>query len=393
MTSVKMINFRALLCFVLMFNLGWADVLFEDIEMEIFDNRKTDFETNVLNSLKITKNFFASSAGKCALTAGSKVCNCIPYAKLLGGLLPKLGDLLAEQSDWKKAFIQALSEETNSAITLNQIVWIESTLNTIHEMIPLLNERKQTDIQNRKSNAQFILYQLNTMMNYFDHRAGLFKKYPLITAPLLISLIQVIALFSPLANALIPIEAKHLQLTCKARDVLIAYRARSVYTRTKQLNLEFLYNKYVMDALKQPYNEYGYNQSNPGTLHCDSGCEKPYPPTYCNSVCRQFRGEINCQRAQCNNYELDRHSYCVVDAFGTNKYHHDDIINIKSPTSEQSFPCVSDYVGLVRHRVEDIFPVALLNKMCDRRPRKLTGSGWLTIHLGLCEYFIFYLTV
>lgn len=385
MTAIKMTTFRALLCFVLIFELSSADLLFEDVEFDIFDNRKTDFEANVLNSLKITKNFFGSKEGKCVLAAGAKAVNLIPYVKTLSALLPKIGDLLAEQSDWKRAFIQALSEETNRAITLNQIVWIESELQTIHDLIPLLDEKKQPDLENRKSNAQYIQNQINTMMNYFDHRAGLFKKYPLITSPLLISLIEIIAIFTPIANSLIPIEAKHLQLTCKARDVLMAFRSRAIYERTKQLNLEYLYNQYVMDALKQPFNEYGYNDTNPGTLHCDGGCEKPYPPTYCNGVCRQFRNERNCKRAQCNHYEMDQHSYCVVDGFGRNKFSHDNIINIKKPLSEQAFPCVSEYVGLVRHRVEDMFPVSFLNKMCDRRPRNQTGQGWLTIHIGLCK--------
>lgn len=385
MATIKMRMFRALLCIVLMAELGRADVLFEDMEVEVFDNRKTDFEANVLDSLKVTKNFFGSSIGKAALNAGAKVINFVPYVKQLSALLPKLGSLLAEQSDWKTTFIRALAEETNRAITLNEIVWIEATLQTIHGLIELLDERRQPDIERRKSNAQDILNFVDTMMNYFDHRAGLFKKYPLITSPLLISLIQVIALFTPLANTLIPIESKHMQLACKSRDVLMAYRSRSVYARSKQLNLEFLYNKYAMDVLRRPFNEYGYNETNPGTLRCDSGCEKPYPPTYCNSVCRQFRNERNCKRRQCNNYGLDQHSYCVIDAFGTNKYSHDNIINVKDP-AEQSFPCVTDYVSLVRHRVEDMFPVALLNKMCDRRPRNLTGLGWLTIHLGLSKF-------
>lgn len=379
-------SFRALLCFVLAVELVKADVLFEDMEVEVFDNRKTDFETNVLDSLKITKNFFAGSAGKAVFNAGAKAINLIPYAKTLSTLLPKLGDLLAEQSDWKVTFVKALAEETNRAITLGEIVWIESKLQTIHCLIELLNQRIEPDLANRKTNAQYLLNDVNTMMNFFDHRAGLFKKYPLITSPLLISLIQIIAVFTPIANTIIPVQSKHMQLACKARDVLMAYRARSVYARTKQLNLDYLYDKHVMDVLRRPFNEYGYNETNPGILHCESGCEKPFPTKHCDSVCRQFRDERNCKRAQCNHYELDMHSYCVIDKFGTNRYSHDDIIDIKNQKPDDKFPCVTDYVSLVRHRVEDMFPVALLDKMCDRRQRKLTGLGWLTIHLGLCKY-------
>lgn len=385
-----MITFRVFLCFVLVFKFGWADVPFDDVKFEIFENRKTDFETNILNSLQIAKNFFGSGAGKAVFNAGAKAINFIPFIKALSSLLPKLGDLLAEQSDWRPVFARAITEETNHAITHNQLVWLESTMQTIEQNIPLLDEQKQPDIENRKSNALFIQNNINTMMNYFDQRSGLFKKYPLVTAPLLVSLVSIIAVFTPLANTLIPIEAKHLQLTCKAHDVLLAYRSRAVFARTQKLNLEYLYNKFVMDALKQPYNEYGYNQTNPGILQCDSGCEKPYPETYCKSVCRQYRDERNCMRAQCNRYELDQHSYCVTDAFGSNKYNHKDIIDGKDPTAVPAFPCVSDYVGLVRHRVENIFPVALLDKLCDRRPRKRTGYGWLTIHLGLRKYAILF---
>lgn len=385
-----MIIFRALLCFVLVFKLVSADVPFDDVKLEIFENRKTDFETNILNSLKIAKNFFGSGAGKAVFNAGAKAINFIPFIKVLSALLPKLGNLLAENSDWRPVFAKAITEETNHAITHNQLVWLESTMQTIEQNIPLLDEQKQPDIENRKANALYIQNNINTMMNYFDQRSGLFKKYPLVTAPLLVSLASIIAVFTPLANSLIPIEAKHMQLTCKAHDVLLAYRSRAVFQRTKKLNLEYLYNQFVMDALKQPFNENGYNQTNPGILHCDSGCEKPYPVTYCKSVCRQYRNERNCVRTQCKHYELDHHSYCISDAFGSNKYNHNDIIDGRNPTSVSSFPCVSDYVGLVRHRVENIFPVAILDKLCDRRQRKKTDYGWLTIHIGLCMYCICY---
>ena len=126
----------------------------------------------------------------------------------------------------------------------------------------------------------------------------------------------------------------------------------------------------MVQVLQQPFNPNGYNLTDPGVVHCKAGCEeKLYSGAlYCNHVCR---GEYKCSKL-CKDIGFDRHVYCLTDEFGPNEYSQTRIINGIYPAIKTS--CLKDYASLVRHRVEKMFPIELLKRLCGQRsPPKQTG--------------------
>lgn len=83
--------------------------------------------------------------------------------------------------------------------------------------------------------------------------------------------------------------------------------------------------------MRKQYNENGYNTTK--DFQCDEGCSKPFSGVF-----------------------------CLHDDFGESEYYID---NYMDPT------CVVDYADLVRHRVENMFPVKLLNSLCVGEKSKI----------------------
>ena len=82
----------------------------------------------------------------------------------------------------------------------------------------------------------------------------------------------------------------------------------------------------MTETLSKPYNEEGYSHTIPATIRCEKGCNNP------NSMS----------------------NFCVLDEFGPQQY------------QGSSTDCPMDYAELVRYRVEEMFPVDLLAKLCNR---------------------------
>lgn len=177
------------------------------------------------------------------------------------------------------------------------------------------------------------------MINFFELKSCLFRKHPLIGTPPLILLASLVAMFSPIARTLIPLEAKNPQISCKMHDVLVDYRPIIVSARLQQLHTEKSIFTPMLEVMSWPFNSNGYNKSNPAVIDCEKGCKsnRTYP------------------------MEL-----CLKDNFSQDEY---DVQNNGSLT------CVHDYAALIRHRVETLFPIELMNNLCvERYSRETTGK-------------------
>lgn len=65
-------------------------------------------------------------------------------------------------------------------------------------------EPTNPDNETKKTIATNVHMRIDEMMNFFASPDSLFKKYPLISAPLLIMLAQLTAYFTPIVNTLVP---------------------------------------------------------------------------------------------------------------------------------------------------------------------------------------------
>lgn len=314
-----------------------SQVPFYNVKFELFDKRTTNFEHTIYNSLQSTQNFFARDDVKKAIEIETTIVQFIPFVSEINSIIHTVIGLLDEESDWKKDFSKAIASETMRLVADNQIHWMQSQIKTIRKNIHLLDENKQPNLQSRMANAQFIHNSLDTMVNYLGNKVSVFRKFPLVTSPLVISLSLLIATFIPIAKSIIPIETEELQLACKTQDLLEKYRSRAVMARADKVNTIYDHYDAMMKELSKPYNSRGYNQLAHNTLHCSMGCHTP---------------------------DSHKNSHCIVDEFSKMKYNYG---NTK---------CINEYTALIRHRMEEMFPVEIFTKLCGNgnRERRTTGK-------------------
>lgn len=330
-------NCRIFFCLILAAQLARANIPFNQVKFQIFDKEPTNFEIRTTHSVNSIKSFFDSAAVKDDLIG--KLKTVIPYLSYLDILTTFNDNLLKSESDWAMDFIASIENSIESSWAKRRFILMETIIQSIHGKIARLDQENQPNLATRKSNARYIQSNLESLIDYFAENDGIFKQLPLLSAPLLINVALIIAVFTPIGNQLIPGEVNDLQLACKAKDVLEDYRTRVIFLRAKKINSMDLYYKYMAPVLTRPYNPLGYAaEDSSGISHCTPGCT-----------------------------DNDK-SVCLIDEFGEGQK-----LNLKNGDGI-SFDCITEYVGLVRHRTEKMFPVEMLDKLCvDRKPRTPTG--------------------
>lgn len=318
----------------------WAAIPYDKLELNIFDDRPRDFELHVFEATQKVERFFARDEILYGIAAGLLALNSTTlYVGPFAELTSLVRDTLGGRGEWRMRLTTAISTEVLHGITENEIRWMEATIRTIQDKTKLLDD-SNPDLDNRKTIASIIHTDLSKMINFFDIKTSLFRRYPLIGTPPLIQLASLVALFSPIAQTLIPMEAKNPQIACKMYDVLMDYRPRTVAARLHKLSAETsnaektIFNS-IVKAMALPYNQRGYNETSPATIDCEQGCK-------------------------------NRVSHCLTDTFGTVEYY---------VSNEYTSTCVTDLLKFIRYRVEKLFPIDLLDKLCvNRAPKIPTGN-------------------
>lgn len=318
-----------------------AEIPYDDVELNLFSKQTRVFELNVLQSTQIAKSFFDRDDVSIAIAIGTIGLEFVPYIGRFARLIPLMRDTVGDRSEWRTQFTKAIADEKMNAITESENRWMEATMLTIQSKIKLLGE-DNPDLENRKTIASIIHTDFDKMINLFDLKSSLFRKYPLLGAPPLIQLATLITIFNPIANALIPFEANNSPISCKMLDVLLDYRPIVVNARLHKIYTEMATFQSIVDVMSLPYNPNGYNDTNPGVIDCEIGCTNRILPVL----------------------------ICLKDKFGKEQF----LMEREDPE------CLLDYAKLIRYRIEELFPVELLNNMCgNREPRQPTGEFYKNI--------------
>lgn len=320
---------------------------YDEVSINIFDRKQTSFELRVFETTEMVKSFYGRDDVVLAIAVGQTALKFLPYIAEFAKLIPLVKNTLDGRGEWQTAFTKAVKDEIMFGISESEIRWMEATMQTIQDKIKLLDETNP-DLANKKTIASIIHTDLDKMINFFDLKTSLFRKYPLLGAVPLIQLASVVALFSPLAREIIPFEANHPQISCKMHDVLLDYRQLTVMARLHKLRIKVFVEETVIGSMRRksplievmslPYNATGYSLTNPPVIDCQPDCEGS----------RLFLDDV-----------------CLKDTFSTQDYYSN---NIGAST------CAVDYGALIRHRTEGLFPVELLNNLCiDQKPQQPTG--------------------
>lgn len=315
-------------------------ISYDEVQINIFDERPRDFESRVFDTLNSTNFFYSNQTDSPFIGDESEYTleKYMAYIEQIKKTAQSLRDTLAEESEWQALFTKAIEHEPQHEVAENERNRMKVTMQTIRSKIKLLDE-SNPDLENRRTCASIVHTDLDKMINFFDLKSSLFRKYPLMGTPPLIQLALLVAVFSPFARMLIPFEAKNPEISCKMHDILLDYRSRTVYARLHQLNSEKSIFDSIVKVMELPFNEYGYNVTDPAVIHCERGCESS--------------GTFTSTRI------------CLNDTFSTAKF----LIENDEKT------CILEYASMIRHRVEKLFPINLLKKECvNRASMNTTGK-------------------
>lgn len=318
-----------LLCIIKFFVPSWA-IPIDEVKFKMFDNKNPNIQTEILKSLQTTQNVFALPEVKKAVVAGLTVGIVAEFWAPATNMLFIVVNLLGQESDWRESFSRTIANKLDRGVALSQLHWMKATMDTIKTKFDLMSESNPKGL--RASIARFIHRECDRMLNLFARQDSFVKKYPLLGTPLLIQLAQFVALFHPIAKTLIKLEAMTPELSCKMSNILLDYRPRMVNARLEKLHEDSTKGLVTETNHLRAFFSGDYNKTIPATFDCEKKC-----------VMNTAKGKL-----------------CLIDDFG-DSWH-------TIPWS-----CASNYILILRQRVEEIFPVESLNSVCADKPQA-TGT-------------------
>lgn len=329
-----MFTFQRISCIFIVFGMSFAVIPHNKVRFTIFDSHLCEFESSLIDLVQSTEKFFVDK--NVSNINNVEIVDLSPYIKQLPGLSSKFRNILKEDEDWSKLFNDTIKNDSRRDTIFRDIHQMYKKMDDLRSYAHLLGDSDYSHllVQNRHND-------LLKIIDYFNKGDSPFKKSPLIGAPPLIALALVVSVFYPISKALIPYAYPN--LPCKIQDVLSDYRSRVIDARFDELTVELsstdqsmLPHEQLTAIKSKPYSPIGYTNSR--SLDCEKGC-KPIE-TFTKGEC--IRDEFN------------------VDEYFTWDY--------------SDSACIESYGYLVRQRVEQIFPVRLLSKLCDPTPQNTTGK-------------------
>lgn len=329
---------------------------YNDIEFELLDGFPNTVDSQVQQLVQTTKNFYLRNDIDCVTEGGiTKVINYGPYLRQIISILPIVQGAIGNEYEWKRTLHKAIPDAGRRTIIENDIRSMEGSLRNIAYYIGSLEPNKNLSMNSKAAILQNIHDSLDAMVNKFSYRQSIFRKYPLIAMPIVLSLASLISLIIPVETAILPEMDKRTLISCKLYETLINYRPLAVESRLLKLDIidsmgAVIHKRNpINNVLAKPYNEYGYNHSRDASISC-------------RRECRATDGE---------------HIYvCLRDSLSGTEY--------DCNKRFEMYSCLFSYMEFVRHRVERSFtdPIKLLLKGCGietrNRPR-FTKTGNITL--------------
>lgn len=285
----------------------------------------------------------------------------LPFASEVMDIAGGLAAIFTEQPDYKNEFMEKVLEKARVERIESQIIGIEAFLKTVQEHVPFINEttfcvRDKYEKQHQNLSQIPIQPQLLDQYLYTCNGSGVdvrtniihykfienvneitmmnssYRHYPLLAAPVLIELGLMASLFEPFAMEFIFGVANDRKISCKYRDAMIDHLPFVLEARFQKVKTDVAN---MVKVRNEPYNPNGYLQS-----------EDPHLPCLTN----------------CDNDD------CLVDEFGTREF-------MRSDFNHHKDKCEIGYLRYLRHLVEKLFPIDILDQACGRPLGKPSGNS------------------
>lgn len=214
-----MYPFRIFLCASIFFAASFAFIPSENAKFNIFDSELHPFETTLSQHLNDFETKFKNEKDE-------------------GPLLAPIGDALNNiekmlDGDWKASFLEAVNADGGSSDTaVKSVAKVKQLVEKFNKNFLMYQMNKAE----RRSRGPKIVSELADILQKFNAEDSVFRKYPLISSPLLIELALVAAVFDSITKALgIESEITKDRLPCLAYDLLFEYREYAVDSRLDKL--------------------------------------------------------------------------------------------------------------------------------------------------------------
>lgn len=133
----KMLALRIIVCIATVIISTRAKISYDEVEANIFDSKRRDFELHVLNSTQITKDFFARDDVTIALAVGSVALEYLPYVGQFAKLIPLMRDTL-EVRLFKNSFLLHRYASLLSMMLTVKLFWRIEVNGVVHSQKQLL---------------------------------------------------------------------------------------------------------------------------------------------------------------------------------------------------------------------------------------------------------------
>lgn len=112
-----------LICVAMAISPIWALILYEDMNVNIFDFKQRNFELFALASTRNLVEFFSRHDVFLATMTGMVAIKCMPFVDVFAYLVPVMCEMLADQSEWRKEFAVVTEGETMREVAESEFRW------------------------------------------------------------------------------------------------------------------------------------------------------------------------------------------------------------------------------------------------------------------------------
>lgn len=118
-----MSSFQVFLCVAIGISPIWTLIPYDDIKVNIFDRELRDFELLLSASTAELDDFFDRHDFSLVAASGVVASRLVPYIGKFGRLIPMLCNMIADSSEWRKAFSKATAKEIMHQVSESEVRW------------------------------------------------------------------------------------------------------------------------------------------------------------------------------------------------------------------------------------------------------------------------------
>lgn len=212
-------------------------IRYKDIDVKLFSENDVSFQSKMEQVMKNVKDYRQEMAEKIIVGVAKIAGSFKEHIDQVLQVILLLRDLAPTGNEMMESLISAIPKEIERSSIRQEIVHIESRINTILFNMKCLNE--SIDIENdvKKSIVHNIHNDLLYVVNVFDHHSTNFKKHPLLAIQILFPLTTFVAVYHNFFLPLNPELANQSTIGCTLKRVLHEYQPLVIVDRLSKIKI------------------------------------------------------------------------------------------------------------------------------------------------------------